>query len=622
MISHGARPRRILAAIAVLAAAASFGTWAAPSVAADSPTIRYVATNGDDNYGGTGANDCTDQAHPCASIWQAANYDVEWDTGLQTVVKVAPGTYTQTSSPDNLWICESVEIDGGVDFNHTGAGATIVQGVGDLAAIQIPAGECPGSGGPPTVTLSNLDVTGSGTAPGVMVSQGASVLIEQSTITNGEPGVDVENGASAQIESSTLSGNVDQGAFVSSPESSLTLHQSTVSGTTDGGSWGAESGGVVVESGTAKIDTSTISGNQGRGVATVAGDVHIVDSTIADTSSSSDSPDGGVALVDLGDVPLLRRTAGHAPSSKPGSLKPFTTSKASVTVTGSIVAAQASGVPDCSDLGTDLNDQGYNLSSDDANSCDFSVASHDLIKTDPRLNPLADNGGSTRTMLPGYGSPARDAIPYNHGSCGPNYRAHDQRAEPRPQPAEGACDIGAVESPSPAPPCPPLVILTDHLPDGTVGQPYSQQLEATGGCDSNYHWFIFSGSLPPGLGLSDSGLISGIPTEAGDFPFVVGVNDPAFKALSIHINPLPASTSAPPTSSAPPTTSPAPTTPPPSSHAVQPASTSQTPPSSPPALADTGASVGSQLRLAWLLLAAGIAMLFTGRLRRRAPRRH
>jgi hypothetical protein len=56
-----------------------------------------------------------------------------------------------------------------------------------------------------------------------------------------------------------------------------------------------------------------------------------------------------------------------------------------------------------------------------------------------------------------------------------------------------------------------------------LNEPYSFQLSADGG--GNQVWSIKSGSLPAGVALSSSGLISGTPTATGDFSFVVQVTD-------------------------------------------------------------------------------------------------
>jgi hypothetical protein len=67
-----------------------------------------------------------------------------------------------------------------------------------------------------------------------------------------------------------------------------------------------------------------------------------------------------------------------------------------------------------------------------------------LVEGDPLLEPLADNGGFTPTLMPGIGSAAINAVPCHVAL------ATDQRGYPRPDPAsaalENACDIGAVEA--------------------------------------------------------------------------------------------------------------------------------------------------------------------------------
>jgi len=84
----------------------------------------------------------------------------------------------------------------------------------------------------------------------------------------------------------------------------------------------------------------------------------------------------------------------------------------------------------------------------------------------------------------------------------------------------------------------PPAITTETLPDGTVGEPYSQALTATG--TTPISWLITSGSLPDGLTLS-AGVISGTPTAAGAFTFriraanVLGATHHAFREFTITI---------------------------------------------------------------------------------------
>jgi hypothetical protein len=81
-----------------------------------------------------------------------------------------------------------------------------------------------------------------------------------------------------------------------------------------------------------------------------------------------------------------------------------------------------------------ITDLGHNLSSDDT--CAFTNVGS-MNNTDPKLGPLADNGGPTLTMALLPGSPAIDA---GNTSLAP---ATDQRGVPRP--FSLAADIGAFE---------------------------------------------------------------------------------------------------------------------------------------------------------------------------------
>jgi uncharacterized repeat protein (TIGR03803 family) len=70
----------------------------------------------------------------------------------------------------------------------------------------------------------------------------------------------------------------------------------------------------------------------------------------------------------------------------------------------------------------------------------------------------------------------------------------------------------------------PIVTTGSPLPSGVAGTAYNQTLTASGGTPS-YTWSIFSGSLPTGLGLSSTGVISGSPTSTGTVGFTVQVTD-------------------------------------------------------------------------------------------------
>jgi putative Ig domain-containing protein len=88
-----------------------------------------------------------------------------------------------------------------------------------------------------------------------------------------------------------------------------------------------------------------------------------------------------------------------------------------------------------------------------------------------------------------------------------------------------------------------LGIGTADLPEATVGVAYSRTLTAVGG-RPDFSWLIESGSLPPGLSLAQSGSISGTPSTAGTFNFVVKVTD-ANNAASTKAFPLTVKSAAP-----------------------------------------------------------------------------
>ena len=86
---------------------------------------------------------------------------------------------------------------------------------------------------------------------------------------------------------------------------------------------------------------------------------------------------------------------------------------------------------------------------------------------------------------------------------------------------------------------PPPVITTTSLPNGTVGNNYSQTLGTQDGRPGE--WTIASGALPAGLALSATGTISGTPTVAGTSNFTVRFTDHQggsdTQALSIVVAP-------------------------------------------------------------------------------------
>jgi len=72
----------------------------------------------------------------------------------------------------------------------------------------------------------------------------------------------------------------------------------------------------------------------------------------------------------------------------------------------------------------------------------------------------------------------------------------------------------------------PMTINTSSLPGGTVGWLYSQTFAASGGAPP-YSWTVASGSLPAGLSLSSTGVLSGTPALANSYGFGISAADSA-----------------------------------------------------------------------------------------------
>ena len=85
----------------------------------------------------------------------------------------------------------------------------------------------------------------------------------------------------------------------------------------------------------------------------------------------------------------------------------------------------------------------------------------------------------------------------------------------------------------------PLKIDTSTMNDGIVGTAYSQALTASGG-SGDYTWQVHAGQLPPGLTIDGiNGTITGTPSLANYYTFVVSVSDEeegvAYKDLTTKV---------------------------------------------------------------------------------------
>ncbi|MGI5865799.1 MAG: putative Ig domain-containing protein, partial [Myxococcales bacterium] len=76
-----------------------------------------------------------------------------------------------------------------------------------------------------------------------------------------------------------------------------------------------------------------------------------------------------------------------------------------------------------------------------------------------------------------------------------------------------------------------LTIVSTAVRKAKVALPYSQSLMALGG-SGVYEWRMVRGVMPPGLQLAPEGLLTGVPTARGTFPFALEVRDTVTAAVA------------------------------------------------------------------------------------------
>lgn len=85
---------------------------------------------------------------------------------------------------------------------------------------------------------------------------------------------------------------------------------------------------------------------------------------------------------------------------------------------------------------------------------------------------------------------------------------------------------------------PTISITPASLPNGAIAANYSQTISASGGIGA-YYYTRTAGAIPNGLTLSSAGILSGTPTEGGNFNFTISATDEsnfsASQSYSINI---------------------------------------------------------------------------------------
>jgi CSLREA domain-containing protein len=368
-------------------------------------------------------------------------------------ITLPAGTYLLTFSSSG----EEVEDDyGDLDLTESvtiaGAGSAVTIIDGNGAQMQDRVFDVQSSSA--SVTLSGLTIRNGQTYPvgraygGGIYNEGSALSLNDVVIANNSAytggGGLYSDGGSVSLTNSTIRNNTTGfggGIYFSAARpASLTLTDSSILDNT------AQStgGGIYNDGSVTTLIRSTVARNSagfaGGGIFNSTGSfsdapnsLTLINSTIStNTAASQTGPDtgrgGGVFNDPNGVVDSVNSTiVGNSAKVAGGNL--FNGQNGSLRLTNTIVAASGAGA-NC--VGT-ITSGGHNLASD--TSCGLSAAG-DLLAADPRLGPLANNGGPTLTHAVLSGSPAIDA---GLSSVCP---ATDQRGLVR---NAAVCDIGAFE---------------------------------------------------------------------------------------------------------------------------------------------------------------------------------
>ena len=252
---------------------------------------------------------------------------------------------------------------------------------------------------------------------GIFMTTGSMKLIDTRVLNNRLAGGGIRGGGiyadnsdvtliRSLVRNNRAMGGVSGGGGILADTSSLVMRSSTIANNSTGG----DGGGINLETtGVTQISNSTISGNSAEGTG------------------------GGIWEAIPDPFALLHVTITRNFSQGPGG--GISTNGGFWSIARSIVAGNNT---DCNSVLT--GPAGPNL--DEGGSC---FSGPEAIHSDPKLDPLAHNGGRTPTHLPRKASPAVDAV--SGSSCPPPGR--DQRGVKRPQNGDGEagkrCDLGAVE---------------------------------------------------------------------------------------------------------------------------------------------------------------------------------
>jgi CSLREA domain-containing protein len=427
------------------------------NVTAATPTV-LVTSKADTDDHTCNATNCTLREAINAANSLAGNDVIGFASGIEGVITLA------TALPA---ISTNVQISGpGADkLTVQRSGAT---GTPNFSVLRITAG---------TVAVSGLTISGGATATdGGGISNSGTLTLNGCTVTSNkstERGAGIYNAAQLTINDGTISdnsvsGTLGGGGIFNDRLATVTISKSVISGNT------GRAGGGIYNSGTVTISEGTISANQDLGISGAGvynnGSLTVTNSTVSGNGSSTSSGDGAGIYNNNTCVVISSTISGNTTRSGWGG---GIYNQSSLTLSGSTITNNSANVAGGTfnsgtinivntliagnRAGSELPDvhgayvsRGYNLIGNRGTFSSGFGAVGDKVGTpatplDPKLGPLALNGGTTKTHALLAGSPAID-----QGKCS-EATPTDQRGVFRYDfsdlaNADGGCDMGAFEA--------------------------------------------------------------------------------------------------------------------------------------------------------------------------------
>jgi hypothetical protein len=361
--------------------------------------------------------------------------------------------------------------NGNYGADSTGLAVTITNGEPTSTVFNIPDGDVAGLIAAIQTANANCDASATtiNLAPGGTYT--LTTVAENPPEFNGPQAVGLPvirasvtiNGNGATIQRSpapgtpdflllAVSGRTAAGPPACYPEPVLTLNQTILTG--------GSQGGIHINSAAALVNNSTVTQNTGGGgINNACGSLTLLNSTVSYNSSDSGYGGGGVFFwgfscapgKPVADISFSTIYENANPGwGRGNAIGTAFAPPGGVRLKNSILASPSHPSEAVCNSGNNiLVSLGHNILGDatdvfGSRCYEALTAPGDMINTNPRLGPLANNGGLTPTHLPNCDSPAVDAVPLASSSDVAGIPVTtDQRGISRPQGA--ASDIGAVE---------------------------------------------------------------------------------------------------------------------------------------------------------------------------------